>query len=378
MSATSITAAPSARGLGVALRQVGQVVLFAVVPAVVAVTVFATSYHGAGFLYDFHGDLYGAGVAILHGHDPYQASFLARLAAQAHPSTSFAVPVYPAPDLVASVPLALLSLHAAGIVFTALSIAAMALGLWLLGVTDWRCYGLAFVSWPVVHSLRLGQVNELLVLGVAVAWRWRERLWPPAIAVSAVVVAKLFLWPVGVWLLITRRWRVAVLAAVLAVSGTLVAWAAIGFDGLTAYSSMLSHLSRVEGTAGVSLLSLGHALGITRSLSSAAGWVVTLGVLALAWRARSRDAAVLGLVVMAGLLSSPLVWPHYLTLAFVPIALLSPRLSAAWFLPLITYLAPVELTGGDPWKIVPYIGLEMAVIAWLTLARPAGRPRSGC
>jgi hypothetical protein len=71
--------------------------------------------------------------------------------------------------------------------------------------------------------------------------------------------------------------------------------------------------------------------------------------------------------VIAAIAASPLVWPHYLTLLFVPIALLSPRISPLWFVPLIAYFAPVELTHSDVWKMVPYLAIELIIVGGLFL-----------
>jgi hypothetical protein len=373
-----MTSGLDSRGLGVAARQLGSIVLFAVLPVAVILSLLLSTYDGGSFVYDFHGDLYSAGVAILHGHDPYRTAFLDHLAAVeragGRASTAFAVPVYPAPALLASVPLALLSLHLAGIVFTVLAVAAMVGGLWLLGVRDWRCFGAAFLSWPVVHSLRLGQVNTFLLLGTAVAWHWRDRIWPSALALAGVIVAKLFVWPLAVWLLITRRWRAAALAVGIGMLVTLLAWAALGFDGFGAYPRMLGDLSTVEGGAGVSLVSLGHAVGVPRIIAECLGWGLGVGLFALA---QGRDRQTLGAAVLAALLISPLVWPHYLTLVFVPIALASPTLSPLWLLPLVAYVAPVELTHGDGWQVGLYLAIELAVAGWAVSTNDlVRRPRS--
>ncbi len=361
-------------------------VVFALLPLALAALIIAATLGSASFFYDFTGDLYNAGRAILHGRDPYEAAFLAHLAAVQQaggvPTHTFAVPVYPVPALLAVTPLALLGARDAGLIFTLLAIAAMIAGLWLLGVRDWRCYGAAFLSWPLLHSLRLGQVNELLVLGAGVTWHWRARLWPAAVALAALVAAKLFLWPLGVWLLASRRWRTGLLAAALAAGATLAAWAAIGFDGLSAYPRMLSDLSTVEGAAGVSLVSLAGALGLPRVAGEIVTLLATGGLLAGVWwwaraGARERDSLqrgrdgcdgdrrAFGLAVMAALCCSPVLWPHYLTLVFVPIALLEPALSVLWLVPLLAYLAPVELTGGDIFKMLPYVAIELIVVASL-------------
>lgn len=364
------------------LRQVLAVLLLGVLPAVLVVLVLRLTYGGSTFLFDFHGDLYSAGKAILAGRDPYRLAFLAHLAdvarAGGHPSMTFAVPVYPAPDLLAAVPLALLPYHLAGIIFTLVGIAALCLALRLFGVNDWRSYGAAFLSWPVVHTLRLGQVNELLLLAAAIAWRWRPRAVVSGCAVATAVVAKLFLWPLGLFLILTRRWRalgVAVLAGVACLVG---AWAILGFAGLGSYPRMLSDLSAVEGPAGISLVSLGAALGISHVLATLLSVLVTLGLIFLAWsalRLEGGERSAFGLLVMAGLSSSSLVWPHYMALLLIPIALLSPRFGPLWLVPLLGYLAPVELTRGDPTQIGPYFVMQLIVVG--ALCRPLlGRQRA--
>lgn len=367
--------AVSRSGLVAALTRVGTMLLFGIVPVVVVFAVLAWTYGGSTFVSDFHGDLYSAGKAILAGHNPYHLAFLSHLAGVAraggHPSTTFAVPVYPAPDLLAVVPLALLPYKVAGVAFTVLGIGALILGLRLLGVSDWRCYGAAFLSWPVVHTLRLGQVNEFLILAAAIAWRWRPRAVVAGAAVAAAVVAKVFLWPLGLFLVLTRRWRALAAGLSFGIVITIAAWAVIGFAGFSSYPRMLSDLSAVEGTAGISLLSLAGATGVAHAAATAASVVITLGLIALAWlsmRLADGERSAYGLLVVAGLTSSSLVWPHYLALLLVPIALLSPSFGPLWLVPLLAYLAPVELTHGNAWKIALYLVIELIVV--VALCRP--------
>ena len=366
------------RALAADLGRVSSVIAFGLLPVLAVVAVLMVTIGGRTFLFDFRGDLYEAGRAIIHGRDPYPTAFLHHLAAieslGGSPSSTFAVPVYPAPALLAAVPFALLPFRGAGILFTVLAIGALIGGLWLLGVRDWRCYGLAFLSWPVLHSLRLGQINEFLVFGLGAAWRWRGRLYISAIAMAAVFVCKLFLWPLGVLLLLEKRWKVAAVAVLAAVLVALAAWAVIGFDGISAYPRLLSDLSSVEGNAGVSAASMGLALGVSRTIADLVDLAGGAALLVLAWRFLRRpggERRAFGLAVMAAIAASPLVWPHYLTLVLVPIALLSPRLSVLWLVPLIAYAAPVELTHGDLRQMVPYLTIELIVVAALCFMTPA-------
>lgn len=290
------------------------------------------------------------------------------------------MPVYPAPALLVTVPLALLPYRLAALLFTAGAVVATCGGLRLLGVRDWRCYGAAFLSYSMLNSLRLGQLTGYLILGIAIAWRWRRDVVISAAAVAAVIALKLFLWPLGAFLLMTKRWRTVFLAAALIVVAGLLAWAVIGFDGLGAYPRMVNDVSVVEGAAGVSYVSVGLALGVSRTIAEAGSLVITAALLGMAvmllWRPDGERRA-FGLVIVASLASSPVVWPHYLALLFVPIALVSPTLSPLWLVPLLGYLSPFDLTHGEILRMLPYVAIEIitiaALYAWPVPGRGSGR-----
>jgi Glycosyltransferase family 87 len=356
-----------------AARQVLTISLFGVLPLVATFAILTAAFIKGPFLYDFRGGLYGAGRDIVHGKNPYRAGQLAEQAriqrSGGTPKTVVSVPVYPAPALVAVVPFALLPYKVAGVLFVLLSISALALALWILGVTDWRCYGVAFGCWPVLHGLMLGALSPLLVLGTALLWRHRQSTLVPAAALAAIVAAKLFLWPLGAWLLITRRLRVAALAAVLIVLGTVAAWAAIGFAGFADYPTMLGNLALISEGVSVSFVAALLHLGLGASTAKAAALVVGLAALAAAWRlsrGSDGDRRAFDLALIASLVASPIVWPHYTALLLVPVALASPTLSTMWLVPLLSYLAPVAQTGVHPWAIVPYLAMSV-VLAYIAL-----------
>jgi hypothetical protein len=351
--------------------------LLAGIIALVALPFLGNPFHTNRFLVDFKGDLYGAGRAILHGENPYQDGAIARLAAERRADSGevipIATPVYPAPILLAVTPLSVLPYEVAATIWFLISIVALLVALRLLGVRDIRCLALTFAWMPVLHGLVLGALEPLLVLGVAVAWRWRSSVIVPALAIAAVVVAKLVLWPLGVWLLLTRRSRTFGLAVTVGLVASLVAWAIIGFAGMTAYPRLLSNLSFYEQSDGVSLVAGLLAAGISSTVAHTIAFAVTGGLLIGAWRVAGvpgGEGRAFGLAVVAGLSATAIAWPQYLLLLLVPIALASPTLSAVWFVPLLAWLAPFPRTGGQLPLIVPFLAIEAIVALSLLTGRP--------
>jgi hypothetical protein len=326
-----LSAAVGAPGLRAAAARVVPVAIFVVVPAIAVCLLLRSSLRAGGDLqfWDFHA-LWNAALDVRHGRSPYPPADPTVLARQG----SF---VYPAPAAFVAAPLTVLSFSAAGLTFSLLSVAALLGALWLAGVRDWRVFGLALLTRPALHSLSLGAVSPFLALGLAAAWRWRDRRWLLAEVVAALIVLKLFLWPLLVWLALTRRLASAAAALALAVVVSLAGWAAIGFDGLRGYPHLLSLLSDVLEGRGYSLVGLGLAWGA--SPGAARGLAAAVGVACLAlvaWRSRTTgtDAWTFIVAIGAALALSPIVWLHYFVLLLVPIAIVSPELGALWLLPL--------------------------------------------
>jgi hypothetical protein len=348
--------------------------------AALAIPFVANPFRQPTFLVDFRGDLYAAGQAILRGETPYHDSSVARQAAikraGGQPQLQFAVPLFPAPTLVAVTPISLLPYELAGSLWLLFSITALLLALRLLGVKDPRCLALTFVWMPVLHGLVLGALEPMLVLGTAVVWRWRHSLKTPAVAIASVVVAKLVLWPLGAWLLLTRRFRTFALAVTVAAAGTLAAWALIGFAGMTDYPRMLSNLSFLEQADGISLTAVLLAVGATPLVAHAIALIATGALLLAAWLvlpSPGGERRAFGLAILAGLTSSTIAWPQFLAVLVVPIALSSPSLSWPWFVPLLAWLAPVPRTHGHLLPMLPFVAIEAIIVLWLCSTRLQAR-----
>ena len=249
-------------------------------------------------------------------------------------------------------------------------LAALLGALRILHVEDWRCYGIAAVSAPAINTLALGALTSFLLLGAALAWRYRDAPGVTGVATAFTAVLKLFLWPLAVWLLATRRWRAAVICAAVALVLLLGGWAVIDFAGLRSYPTTVHLLEQVEAPASYSTIAL---LGLSGSAQTAVTIVISLAAVGAVWlaaRGAGGDRRAFAVAVVASLVAAPLVWLHYLLLLFVPIALYRPRLSGLWFVPLLLWLTPATHSHGATWRIALALGV-VAVVAIRTVGSSA-------
>lgn len=276
-----------------------------------------------GYAWDFHA-FYDAGANYLHLRSPYASSSWASLTSE----QNF---VYPLPIAALFAPLALLPYPVAAVLFIATSVALLALALRMLGVRDWRCYAAVFLSLPVQFGIKLGTISPLLAFLLAVLWRYRDRPRVAGPALALLVVSKLFLWPVALLFLFSRRLRTFGLAVGLSLAAVLAATAPLGWRTLLDYPGLLSAVSHFEAPQSFSALALGMTLGLSSAQATAA--VVAVGALVLraAYRSRRDDSRTFRLLVAGALILSPLVWGHYLVVLVVPLALVRPRFSPLWF-----------------------------------------------
>jgi hypothetical protein len=288
--------------------------------------------------------------------------------------------VYPPLLAIVAIPLAVIPVAPAVLIWTLLSAGAIAAALWLLGVRDWRVYGLCVLLAGTRDSIAAGSVGPLLVLGTAIAWRYRDRR--PALAgagVGLAIALKLFVWPLLLWLVVTRRVRTALLAFVIGGGAALASWAVIGFDGLTDYPDLLRRLSDLEAAESYSTYAVGRAAGLASPL--AVGFSLVVGGILLAimvWTARDlalpaaeRDRLALTAAIAASLALTPILWIHYLVLLIVPLALARPRLAPLWLVALVPAAvriigwSPAGWPSGDPASLAVVLGTTVLVLAWM-------------
>jgi hypothetical protein len=251
-----------------------------------------------------------------------------------------------------------LPVTAGAVTFLVISTVAVAAALRLLGARDWRIYCVTLVGAPVVSALGVGAIGPLLLLGLAVGWRLRRRGWA-GVVLLLVASAKLFLWPVLVWLLVTKRFRAAGAAAATAAI-LVVVWAPADWWGLENYPTTLRDVDLAHQSS-YSVRSAWLLAGFPRP--SLVPLVVAIAGCALMYAARRDDRAGFALSVFVALASSPLIWLHYLTLLAVPLALYRPRLTWPWFVPLALWLTPTA-QAAELWRVV--LALSVAVVVAVT------------
>jgi hypothetical protein len=245
----------SLSGCLTAARRVLPIVAWGVLPVLfTARTVFRLGAQHTPLAGDFHYAFWPAGQRLLHGLSPYVDPG-ARAVSHA---VAF---VYPAVGALLLAPLALLPHGVADSVFAMLNLAAILLTLRVLGVRDWRLYGLALLCPTVFSGWSLGNVTLLLGLGVAVVWRNRDRALLVGSVVALLVSIKLFLWPLALWLVATRRYAALGYATVVGLALNAVAWTVLGFNELHRYSQLMKALVTTEEQHGYSVISLALRAG---------------------------------------------------------------------------------------------------------------------
>jgi hypothetical protein len=229
---------------------------------------------------------------------------------------------------------------------------------------------------PTMSGLLHANVSIPFAFAAAVVWRYRNAVWPPAVALGLSVSAKFLLWPLLVWTIATRRLRATVLAVVIGVAVTTVAWAAIGFDGLTGYPALLRKLDEIQAKNSYSLVGITYRLGLGTRLGDVLVLVVGAALLTacVVLARRGDEERSFTCAIAATLALTPIVWLHYFVLLLVPVAIARPRFSGLWLLPILLWVSPRP---GYPQGYETFMpGIVALIMVYVLLARPgpARRP----
>jgi hypothetical protein len=357
-------------------RTIFSALLFGLVPLGLLAGFIAGAI-GHNFAFDFH-TFWDAARAVTRGDSPYPA---AATVAHSHPAAGdYEYFVYPPPFVIALLPFAALPFGVAAGVWTTVLLSSVAWTLRVLAVRDWRCYGLALATVPVLSAIRLGAATPVLMLLIALAWRHRDNSLKAGAAFGCAVTIKLFMWPLALWLLATRRWRAAAVAIGGALATTAIAWWTLDFDGLHQYPSLLRALSDVEGHESYSLVALAERVGLpdpSRSwLLLASPLVIALTLRCLKTDRDQFDRTSYTTAIGIALLLTPIAWLNYFALLVVPVALRRQTIGLEWAPLALFWLAPSPEPMNHPlWQLVVVLVLTLLVIWWSQHAHPRLRRR---
>lgn len=343
-----------------------RVFCFAVGPILVAIWFLAPLIANDQLAVDFHYAIAPGSRRILAG----DALYLPFDPAAIGGGLAF---VYPPIVALLYVPFAALPPLVADITLTFVLVTATAAALRLVGVDDWRCYGVALLWAPVLSGLQTGNPSLFLVLALALVWRARSRWFTSGAIAALAVAAKLFLWPLVIWFIATRRYKHAFCAAGGSLLVSAAAWVAIGFAGWGDWLQTLSLLDSLNAGESYSVFAVGLDVHAPTTVARAVSIGCAAAVLVSAWvlGRRGDDISSFALTIAGALLFSPVVWLHYFALLVVPVAVASPTLRRVWFLPLAMWAA--SATGnGAPWQTILVLAVAGAVVVEVLLRN--GRP----
>jgi alpha-1,2-mannosyltransferase len=355
----------------VSLRRVARVASIAfccgALPVLVIGVLFVDAIRDSAVATDFR-QFYQAAHAILQGQSPYEALDV----------TAWGGPYpYPPFPAIMTVPLTVLSPQAAGLlVMATLVVVALAVP-FVLGVRDWRCFGLILVWPPVIQAIQTANVSLWFALAAALAWRFRERVLPVSMAIGITLATKFFLWPLAVWLAATRKFVAAALSLFVAAVLLVLSWAVIGFAGFLDYPNLLHQLEQTVGDDSYTTYILGLDLGVPSPVSRAVWLALGLSLLvAIVFASRRKDdRSAFVLAIAASLALTPIVWLHYFALLVVVVAVAQRTLGLVWFVPLAMIVTPGS-GHATPFEVsvtlaAAALTIALALRAWLA-GQPAG------
>jgi hypothetical protein len=158
-----------------------------------------------------------------------------------------------------------------------------------------------------------------------------------AVSGGLTIAAKLLtVWLIP-WLLATRRLVGAVGVAVVAGAVSVALWAVLGFSYFSSYPSRVGAINDIESgdsyTVKILLQNIGFGRSVAELVWAAVALAVVLAIVFFGWRGDDRRSFAFAGAAMV--FAIPVVWLHSFALLLLPVAVMRPRLTAAWLLPIL-------------------------------------------
>jgi alpha-1,2-mannosyltransferase len=192
----------------------------------------------------------------------------------------------------------------------------------------WLIVIVAALDWPLLYAVKLGQVEPLLFLGFAAAWRWMDRaeVVGGVTAIGALVKVQPAL--LGVWAIATGRFRAAGIAVAVVVVAAAASALVTGVDAWTTYATLVRDLGgQLTTPHNFAPGAVAHLAGAPDALAAAiqlASAALAVAALLAAWRFAGPELSLQVTIVASQLISSPLR-DHYAVLLLLPTAWLVQR-----------------------------------------------------
>jgi alpha-1,2-mannosyltransferase len=316
--------------------------------------------------YDFHAYA-NAAQRLLDGQPLYDPSV--------DVAGPFAIYLYPPPFAVAFIPFALLGDQAGLYAWTALLIGCTVAAIAILPLSTplrWLMLLLAGLDWPVLYSIKLGQVGPILLLLFVLGWRWLDR--PIGLGATIGIGTLIKVQPalIGVWALSTRRPMAAAVAAGIVLVAVVVTLPLVGVTAWSDYVSIVRTVSEPVTTPhNFTVGAVLYQAGIASETANLVQWAVVIGTLVVALVAAVRLEAEASYVVavVATQLVSPLLWDHYAVVLLLPTAWLLAR--REWWgvaIPLATSLPLLPIV---PPAVYPAVFIVSLLAPFAVSRRPA-------
>ncbi len=312
---------------------------------------------------------HAAATRVLDGQPLYDTSFEA--------TGGFGLFYYPPAFLPLVLPFGLLEPALATWLWIAILLVAFAVGVAILPVARsvrWWIVLLAGLSWPFVFAVKLGQVGPLLFLAFSVGRRWIDD--PGRLGASAAIRAAIKIQPglVLVWAVLTRRWRAAVVGAMVLAALSIMATVLAGPAAWSDFFALIRQVGNpIETERNMTPGAVLYQLGVSAGLAAWVQLASTIAVVVLFLVAATRSSAEASylVAVVASQLLSPILWDHYAMLLLLPVAyLLSAGVRWAVLIPLVTAVPLIGITPPIVYPVAFYVTLVATLVVGLRRPGP--------